>query len=129
MVEACRQQTVKNSDVRKVEEYDYSSDYDSDDSELWTNNLRRVNGKGMVTEERVNQLWQDMKKYLSEQIENMTNVNSEEPKRPENVENSENKNPYKVLTCYSCKEKGYISTECPKKQKQKGNGGGLCKMA
>ena len=72
--EACRQQTMKNSGVRKIEEYDYSSEYDSDDSELQTNNLRRVNGKKIVTEERVNQLWRDMKKYLTEQIENMTSV-------------------------------------------------------
>ena len=135
--EACRQQTVKNSGVRKIEDYDYSSEYDSDDSELQTNNLRRVNGKKIVTEERVNQLWRDMKKYLTEQIENMTSVNSEDTTRRENGENHENskkKTPYKDLTCYSCNEKAHISPECPKKQtaqklRMQGNGGGLREMA
>ena len=91
--EACRQQTVKNSGVRKIEEYDYSSEYDSDDSELYTYNLRKVNGMKIVTEERVNQLWFDMKKYLTEQIENMTSVNAEDPISRENGENSEKKSP------------------------------------
>ena len=131
--EACRQQTVKNSGVRKIEDYGYSSEYDSDDSDL-TTDLRRVNGRKMVTEERVNQLWRDMKLYLTQQIEKMTNPGSEGTSSAENSDNSKKKTPYKDLTCYSCNEKGHISPECPKKQtaqkpRMQGNGGGLREMA
>ena len=55
--EACCQQTVKNSGVRKIKDYEgYRSDYDSDGSDLPTKDLRIVNGKKIVTEERINQL-------------------------------------------------------------------------
>lgn len=88
----------------------------------------------MVTEERVNQLWRDMKLYLTQQIEKMTNPGSEGTSTAENNDNSKKKTPYKDLTCYSCNEKGHISPECPKKQtaqkpRMQGNGGGLCEMA
>ena len=115
--EACRQQTVKSSGIRRIEDHEYYSDYDSDDSDV-SMNLRRVSGRKTVTEERINQLWCDMKMYLSQQIENTCTVNpsSEETKSEENRENSKKKNLYKDLTCYKCSEKGHISPDCPKKQ-------------
>ena len=104
--EACRQQTVMSSGIRRIE--DYSSKYDSDDSDV-SMNLRRVSGRKIVTEERINQLWRDMKMYLSQQIENIVNPSSEETKSEENSENSKKKNLYKDLTCYKFSEKGHIS--------------------
>ena len=75
-----------------------------------------------------------MKTYLTQQIKKMTNVRSEETSFGEKSENSKKKKPYKDLTCYSCKDKGHISPECPKKQtsqkqKPQGIGGGLREMA
>ena len=113
--EACRQQTVKNSGIHRIEESEYNSEYDSDDSDV-SMNLRRVSGRKIVTEERINQLWRDMKMYLSQQIENIVNPSSEETQSEENSENSKKKNLYKDLTCYKCSEKGHISPNCPKKQ-------------
>ena len=69
------------------------------------------------------------KSYTFEKLHFPDKAYSEGPTRRENGENSEKKSLYKDLTCYNCKEKGHISTECQKKQKPKGNGGGLCKMA
>ena len=79
-------------------------------------NLRRVSGRKTVTEERINQLWRDMKMYLSQQIEKIVNPSSEDTQCAEISENKRKKNPYKDLTCYKCDEKGHISPDYPKKQ-------------
>ena len=113
--EACRQQTVKSSGIRRIEDHEYYSEYDSDDSDV-SMNLRRVSGRKTVTEERINQLWRDMKMYLSQQIEKIVNPSSEDTQCAETSENERKKNPYKDLTCYKCDEKGHISPDCPKKQ-------------
>ena len=113
--EACRQQTVKSSGIRRIKDHEYYSDYDSDDSDVCIK-LCRVNGRKIVTEERINQLWHDMKSYLSQQIEKLVNPNSEDTQCAEISENERKKNPYKDLTCYKCDEKGHISPGCPKKQ-------------
>ena len=113
--EACRQQTVKSSGICRIEDHEYYSEYDSDDSDV-SMNLRRVSGRKTVTDERINQLWRDMKMYLSQQIEKIVNPSSEDTQCAEISENERKKNPYKDLTCYKCDEKGHISPDCPKKQ-------------
>ena len=112
--EACRQQTVKSSGIRRID-HEYYSEYDSDDSDV-SMNLRRVSGRKTVTEERINQLWRDMKMYLSQQIEKIVNPSSEDTQCAEISENERKKTPYKDVTCYKCGEKGHISPDCPKKQ-------------
>ncbi|MCG8048563.1 MAG: hypothetical protein JAY66_23235 [Candidatus Thiodiazotropha taylori] len=134
--EACRQYTTKSNGIRQVE---WSEDEDSEqdhqsDSELPSSDVRRVNGRKMVTEERITQLWRDMQKYLSQQMDKIVNINGEEDTQTEKPFSSTNRAQRREgpPVCYYCNEKGHISTNCLKKQadkqKQKNqeNEEGLC---
>ena len=121
--EACRQYTAKSNGVRNVEYSDDDSSVDGpvSDSEFNSLDLRRVNGRKMVTEERVNQLWRDMQKYLSEQLEKLTGGHGEEQRQSDrrygNTSKAQRRDGPPV--CYSCNEEGHISPNCPKKQTEK----------
>ena len=135
--EACRQYTTKTTGLRNVEymysdDGDYANEQDSD-SEINSSDLRRVNGRRMVTEERVNQLWRDMQKYMSEQLEKIVGGNSEEQHQPDRRYGTTSKKRDGPPICYHCNVEGHISPNCPKKQaernqkqKNQGNDNGLC---
>ena len=132
--EACRQYTTKTSGLRNVQyqnsdDEDYEYDQDSD-SENTSSDVRRINGKRMVTEERVNQLWRDMQKYMSEQLEKIVGVNSEESDKRYGMTNKKRDS---QPICFYCNKEGHIAPNCPKKQaersqkqKNQGNDSGLC---
>ena len=109
--EACKQYTNRGppSGIRHLEEdSDLNESDDNDEAQL---DMRRVNGRKAVTEERINQLWRDMQKYMSEQMQKILNIECEEDKKYSK--------PKRDIVCFTCNKPGHISPECPLKQNRK----------
>ena len=115
--ECCKESTKKKAGLRQVNTYQdpsYVYTYHSADCE--ENEVRRLNGKKFVTEERLIQFGRDLKMT----IENL--LKSDKAKTDEQTENTcstEEKLPQRYerrnIICYSCQEEGHISTRCPYK--------------
>ena len=82
--------------------------------------IRRLGGKRFVTEERLIQFGRDLKESISRDvIQNLSDVID----RKLSYENSR-RGPNHV-TCYSCKEEGHISRNCPLRGEDKSCDQGL----
>ena len=81
--------------------------------------VRRVNGKRFVTEERLQQFGRELKNDLKEMTDQMVTklkkvIESEEPSQPKKYQGKEGRdnNWKKIAECYVCHQIGHISEEC-----------------
>ena len=132
--ECCKETTRKKSGIRQLSTFhDVAGDVTLKE-DLHTLDVRRINGKRFVTEERLIQFVRELKasieKLLKEDKSSHKQTEETMPKRPEN----------RGITCYNCNEPGHISSRCPLKaqdrqrknateQKDLENGNGLSLMA
>jgi hypothetical protein len=111
--EACRQYTVKPSGIRNLYQHMNENECESEDEDL-ISDLRRVNGRKTVTEERISQLWREMQNYITQQFEKIVKVGTEETSEKREKSKSEYK-PRKEIVCFRCNERGHIAPHCPVK--------------
>lgn len=114
--ECCKSTLKKKTVLRQVCQDDSSADESDADQEY---EIRRVNGKRFVTEERLQQFGRDLKEEIvssvTETIEKKMNGFAEKKgnRAPRNPKWKQ------TVECYRCHELGHISRECPLKVKDK----------
>ena len=137
--ECCKETTRKKSGIRQLSTFG-NEGHTSQKEDLHTLEVRRINGKRFVTEERLIQFVRELKasidKLLKENgLTQKTNGSYQaEETMPRRRDGSD-------IICYNCNEPGHISTRYPLKtqenrqkkvapeQKQPENGNGLSQMA
>ena len=118
--ECCKNSSRKRGAVRQMH---------FDDSEIMTEehesdiDIRRVNGRRFVTEERLNQFGRDLKETLvssiSETIMDQIKTTFKNFDKPKFGNHGKFPRSGSEITCYSCGLVGHISRDCPKKSHDK----------
>jgi len=100
----------------------YNTNYSDTDDDYEEQNLRRINGKHFVTEDRLIQLHRNTRerefRKLKEEVISILKAwkaGEEVTLEPEKKEDHDKKQ--RVLVCYSCQEEGHISPRCPRNPK------------
>ena len=115
--ECCKESTKKKTGLRQVNTYpDPPYGYTYHNAEYEDNEVRRLNGKKFVTEERLIQFGRDLKTT----IENLLKIDkAKTDEQSENTGSPEERLPQRhekrKIICYSCNEEGHISMRCPNK--------------
>ena len=120
--ECCKNGAKRKSVVRQVIHRDFEfddSDNDSDYEDQDTTNIRRVNGKRFVTEERLLQFGRELRHSIVESIKDVQKqISGSKPgfkgsneSRPKSFKKSA-QNWKQNIECYNCHKTGHIGREC-----------------
>lgn len=110
-LESCKQNVKKRQGLRQVS----SKDDESDTGDEEDGDLRRINGKRFVTEERLMQYERDLQRNLQRMFRELTNQyfgdREETATRRKGQEDSYQQS-RKPIRCYNCNEEGHLSYDC-----------------
>ncbi len=117
--ECCKSSLKRKTLVRQVcVEYPSSSDEDDSEPEP-AHEIRRVNMKRFVTEERLNQFGRDLEERL---VSRLAKVMNEKPGGSSQARGDDkNEKWQETAECYNCHEIGHISRKCPLRHKRREN--------
>ena len=115
--ECCKETTRKKPGVRQLSEQPYVHDED-----IQQMDVRRINGKKFVTEERLIQFGRDLKATIEKLFKDeQAGQENQNPKpKQENEEAMPRRRDGRPIICYYCNEPGHISVRCPLKTAKPG---------
>lgn len=119
--ECCKESTRKKAGLRQIGSFvNEPMSYQTFDSDNVDMEIRRINGKKFVTEERLIQFGRDLKMSIEKlfQTEKSTPETKKESNNKQEEEEVMPKRPERrKIICYNCHEEGHISIRCPLKNR------------
>ena len=141
--ECCKETTRKKSGIRHVSTYDNNDESAISREDVRTLDVRRINGKRFVTEERLIQFGRELKTSIEKLFKDeRTDQQDQGSQLKETEEPMPRRSNFKNIICFYCNEPGHVASRCPVRlaketlakkaateKKQSENGDGLSQLA